>query len=175
MLCEDDLYELIDDKVRAHLAAKFKNYQRDELLACIKELLKYLYLSSKYPILSQKFIPVSQEVDNFWHALILQTRSYQKLCNKLPGQRMLHHESLTFNDYQSGVQRKDLVDEVLRWLVLYVRNFGDMREDRVKYWFFVNLVKKTINISLNELNQLANNNSYFIIEEPLLLQEKAVA
>lgn len=167
MVCEDDLYELVDPKLKVHIFSKFKHYDPDELKACLKELLKFLYLSSKYPILSQKFIPVTQEVDNLWHTVILQTLSYQKLCLKLPGRKIIHHESLTFDDYKDEVPKKNLIDEVLRWMVLYVRNFGDMKEDRLKYWFFLSLVKKTINISLDELNRLAEQDTYFMINEPV--------
>lgn len=166
MVGEQELFELVDPKVRDHIISKFKHYQIDDLLACFSELLKFLYLTSKYPNLSRNFIPVTQEVDELWHALILQTLSYETMCSRFPGKRMLHHESMNFIDYKSGIPKGDLVNEVLRWIVLYVRNFGELREDRLQYWFFINLVKKTLNISLSELNHIAKNDTYFLIEEP---------
>ena len=169
MVSEDELFELADPKLRLHIATKFKHYRHNERNACLGELLKYLYLSSKYAVLSRTFIPVTQEVDNFWHELILQTRLYQQLCSRLPSQRMIHHESLEFDQYQSNVEKNKLVDEVLRWMVLYVRNFGGMKEERAKYWFFISKVIKTLDITLAKLNSLAEHDTYFAIEEPMML------
>lgn len=166
MICEEDLLANVDPKLRLHIFTKFKHYPHEKAEACFKELLKYLYLSSKYPVLAGCFIPVTQEIDYFWHEIILQTRLYQTLCSQLPGGKMIHHESLAFHDYQQQMDRQRLIDEVLRWLVLYVRNFGDMQENRLQYWYFLDVVKQTLNISLAELNAQAHNDTYFGIVEP---------
>lgn len=162
MIAEDDLYNMVDKQLKEHVFLKFNEYNQSDLTMCFKELLKFLYLSSKYPQLSRNFIPVTQEVDNLWHAIILQTAYYQKLCSRLPGGKMIHHESMIFSHYKNSIPKKELIEEILRWISLYVKDFGAMREDRLKYWFFVKAIKQTLNMSLDEMNRIAKDDTYFI-------------
>lgn len=161
MIREEELLALVDPKLKRHIFAKFKHYPHEKIEACFAELLKYLYLSSKYPVLAGSFIPVTQEIDNFWHETILQTRLYQNLCSRLPGKKLIHHESLAFIDYQRQLDKKTLVDEILRWLALYVRNFGDIADERIPHWFFIKGVKDTLSLTAAELNHYARTDSYF--------------
>ena len=128
-----ELLNLVDPRLKQYIFTKFKD-DSEALPSRFEELLKFLYLSSKYSELKRTFIPVTQEVDELWHALILQTAYYQKLCTALPSGRMIHHESMSFNDYKINIPKKDLIDEMLQWISLYVKNFGDIQEDRLKYW-----------------------------------------
>lgn len=159
VLLGSDLLNLVEPRLKQYIFTKFKN-ESETLSARFEELLKFLYLSSKYSELKCTFIPVTQEVDELWHALILQTAYYQRLCATLPGGRMIHHESMSFNDYKSTIPRNKLVDEMLQWISLYAKNFGDIHEDRLKYWFFIKVIKQALNISLDELNRNARNETY---------------
>ena len=138
----------------------FPRFDKD-LEGSLMELLKFLYLSSKYSELKKNFIPVTQEIDELWHYFIIQTAYYQKLCSVLPGGAFLHHASLTFDEYREVKIKKDLIVEILRWIVLYVRNFGELKEDRLRHWFFIHAVKRTLNISLMEMNRLAKDDTFF--------------
>lgn len=151
-----NLLNLVDSRLKQYIFTKFKD-DTETLTARFEELLKFLYISSKYPYLKRTFIPLTQEVDDIWHSLILQTAHYQKLCESLPSGRMIHHESITFNDYKTNIPKKELIEEMLQWISLYVNNFGDIAEDRLKYWFFIRMIKQTLNISLDELNHHARN------------------
>jgi hypothetical protein len=166
MIDDHALLGLIEPKLYGHLRSQFSTYEPDYFDACVVELLKFLFLSSKYAQVSTSFIPVTREIDEFWHAIILQTNAYEQLCKKLPGHAMIHHESLAFDDYRGGINKRELVDEILRWLVLYVRNFGEMKRDRLKHWFFINMVHQSQGISLGELNHQAMSDTYFMIAEP---------
>lgn len=157
MIAEGDLDRLVDPKIKNLIFSKFSEYENIE--GCLEELLKFLYLSSKYSALKRTFIPVTQEVDELWHCLILQTAYYQKLCSQLPGGNTVHHESMPFSQYKGLKIKKDLIVEILRWTALYVKNFGDLKEDRLKYWFFIGAVKDILNISLEEINRLARNDT----------------
>lgn len=150
----NNLINLVNPRVKQHIFTKFKEDSLT-LLIRLEELLKFLYISSKYPELKKSFIPLTQEVDDIWHELILQTAYYQKLCEALPGGRMIHHESIRFDDYKVELPRDILVHEMLCWLSLYVNNFGDFTEDRIKFWFFIRVIKETLNLSLSELNNYA--------------------
>ncbi len=157
LIREDDLLDLVDPFLRKHLDKKFHDYEPEERTICIKELLKFLYLSSKHRELKASFIPVTQEIDNFWHELILQTTYYQKLCASLPGGELVHHQSMPFSEYKEERSKEALTTEILQWFSLYVKTFGDLQEDRLKHWYFINTVLKTLNISLRELNQFAKD------------------
>jgi len=158
---EDRLFLFVDPKLRSHIRKKFSHYEANDLDACLAELLKFLYLSSKYPELKGNFIPVTQEVDDLWHEFILQTKYYQKLCSRLPGGEFIHHESMGFDDYRAERPRAEVVHEILRWISFYVHNFGEIREERLKHWFFVRMVLRALNLSLADLNRMALEDTYF--------------
>ncbi len=162
MISEEDLYELVNPQIKKLVFSKFRKYAEDDLTACFQELLKFLYLSSKYPQLKGKFIPITQKVDELWHYIILQTAYYQKLCSQLPGGKIIHHKSLSFSEYKKTMEKKNLIEEILRWISLYVKNFGFLKEERLKYWFFMTVVKQTLNIPLSEINKIAQNDTYFL-------------
>jgi hypothetical protein len=175
MISEDELLALVDERLRTHIFSKFKSEDiANDLNERLLELLKYLYLASKYSMLSQNFIPVTQAVDELWHAIILQTRYYERLCAKLPGKRIIHHESIPFEHYREKKSRKEIAEEILRWLMLYVKNFGDMKDDRLKYWFFINNAADIVGISLKELNTLAKADTYFSVGTVSCLRHEEV-
>lgn len=159
MIGEDELRQLAEPQLTEHVLKKFRGsgITSDESDACYLELLKFLFLTSKYPILSGSFIPVTQGIDDFWHEVILQTRSYQKLCQNLPGGVFIHHESMVYDSYKEHKTKDQLIKEILRWIVLYVANFGDFHANRVKHWFFVSRVMKVLNLNLDSLNAYAKN------------------
>ena len=86
-----------------------------------EECLKYLFLLSRFnSVLAGKFMPLVGEVDEVWHYLIIQTREYENLCQRLPGQIFLHHKSLTYQKYtQVDVTRQEMVEEMLSWVPLF--------------------------------------------------------
>jgi hypothetical protein len=150
----NNLINLVSPRVKQHIFTKFKD-ESITLHIRFEELLKFLYISSKYPQLKKTFIPLTKEVDDIWHELILQTAYYQKLCEALPGGKMIHHESLSFHDYQTNIPKNELIHEMLQWISLYVKNFGDFTEERIYFWFFINKIKETLNLSISELNNYA--------------------
>jgi hypothetical protein len=85
-------------------------------MVLIVECLKYLYISSVY---GGGFIPVSLEIDEVWHKMILQTRYCAKLCEDLPGRRFIHHETLPFAVYSGDRDDTDVVEAFARWIPLY--------------------------------------------------------
>lgn len=157
VISEDDLLQLAGPQLTRHVFSKFtgSGIASIEVDACYRELLKFLYLTSKYPKLKANFIPVTKGVDEYWHEIILQTRQYQKLCERLPGGGFVHHESLPYDEYRDQKSKDHLIDEILRWIVLYVANFGDFRADRVKHWFFASRVMDVLQLDLASLNRYA--------------------
>ncbi len=154
MISDDELLQLVDPHLTKHVLNKFRggSVASDDVDACYQELLKFLFLTSKYPNMRGCFIPVTQEIDNFWHEVILQTRYYQKLCQNFPSGEFIHHESMHYNSYKEHKEKDLLIREILHWIVLYVANFGDFRADRINHWFFVSQVMKVLDLDLEGLN-----------------------
>ncbi|MCX6126915.1 MAG: hypothetical protein NTV34_19495 [Proteobacteria bacterium] len=159
MIVEDKLLQLVEPHLTEHVIKKFQGngIESVDVEACYLELLKFLFLTSKHPELRGSFIPVTKKIDDFWHEVILQTRYYQKLCQNLPSGEFIHHESMHYDSYKAHKSKDQLIKEILRWITLYVANFGDFRADRVQHWFFVSRVMRVLNLDLHSLNAYAKN------------------
>ena len=43
----------------------------------------------------------------------------------LPGGKIVHHETIAFGEYQESLGKEEIVREILRWIKLYVQDFGE--------------------------------------------------
>src|SRR5262249_26775048 len=86
---------LLEPGMEYYLRAKLPELPLEELHARIEETLRFLYLSSE----CVGDIPVTREIDDIWHLLILQTAEYETLCSRLPGGKFIHHSSNHFLAY----------------------------------------------------------------------------
>jgi len=128
-------------------------YVEQQLIEC----LRYLYLISTYPEqLSGLFLPVEQPIDEIWHYLILQTREYRQLCEtRLPGRFFIEHRSLVYGDYQqAAVSREQLIEQALRWLLLYRDIFGPFDAQALPHWTMARFLHEDMGLSLAELAEL---------------------
>jgi len=115
----------------------------------VVECVRYLYLLSKYgEQLGGSFLPVEQPIDDIWHYLILQTREYAQLCERLPGGFFIHHRSLPYEDYQRQTSREQLIEESLRWLPLYRLEFGPFDEEALPHWTMARFLHDEVGLSL---------------------------
>lgn len=154
MITEEYLLTFVEPHLHSHILRKFtkSGVPSTEVDARFFEMLKFLYLTSSYQSLRGTFIPVTQLIDDIWHEAILQTRSYDKLCKKLPGGEFIHHESMIYDHYMTRKPKSQQIKEILLWAELYVENFGDFRPERIQYWFFLKTVLKVADIDLTTLN-----------------------
>ena len=144
---------LIDSETKKIVMAKFPELSSDELELRILEALKFLFLASKYPRLRGTFIPVTKEIDEIWHSMILETKYYESLCKKLPGGCFIHHATLPFDSYEGKDNPCDFVDEVVEWFSLYIKEFGSMQTHQQPYWYFIQAMQVSLGMSLDELNR----------------------
>jgi hypothetical protein len=121
------------------------------------ECLKYLYLVSLYPqLMKEQFFPLTQEVDEIWHYLIIQTREYIDLCQRLPGTMFIHHKSLPFGDHiQTRLNRKGVIEELLLWIPLYHRHFGPFESETAEHWKIISFLHHKLKLTWKELENLA--------------------
>lgn len=120
------------------------------------EFLKFIYIAS---IGGPSFIPVNKDIDVIWHEFILQTREYENFCMSLPGKRFIHHESNSLEEYAKKNDKNIVVQKMLRWLPLYYKYFGEFNNCSHKYWTMVVFLKNEMDMSLEQINQLAKNES----------------
>jgi hypothetical protein len=142
---------LVSPRMWALLQKEFPDRSATDLGVQLEECLKFLTIASES---GACFIPLGKEVDEIWHALIVQTRSYAQLCADLPGGEFIHHESLDVSEYTNNIGRVAAVREFIGWVPLYVSRFGDFTEDRAKYWQVCNFLRVEIRISLDQINEL---------------------
>jgi len=133
-----------------YLQAKLPDLSPEDLEARIEEALKFLYLSTE----CSGNIPVTREIDDVWHLLILQTAEYATLCRRMPGGQFIHHCSRQFLAYFETADNPQggLRNEV-RMLGLYVQNFGQFKPDRIRFWRLADYLVTRVGWSVAELNE----------------------
>jgi hypothetical protein len=141
--------ELLEPGMEYYLGAKLPDVSQEELLARIEETLRFLILSSE----CAGDIPVTREIDDVWHLLILQTAEYERLCRRLPGGKFIHHCSNKFLAYfGEGRTKEDSLRNEVRMHGLYVQNFGKFDRDRVRFWRLAAWLVQEAGWTTEELN-----------------------
>ena len=141
--------ELLEPGMEHYLQAKLPDVSPEELDARVEETLRFLYLSSE----CAGDIPVTREIDDLWHLLILQTAEYERLCTRLPGGKFIHHCSNQFLAYFGEARRReDSLRNEVRMHALYVQNFGKFESDRVRYWRLAAYLVQEVGWTTEQLN-----------------------
>jgi hypothetical protein len=125
---------LLEEAMRNYFRRRFDGVTDAELDLRIEETLRFLFISQE----CKGSIPVSREIDDIWHAWILQTQRYFALCERLPAGSYVHHSS---NDYlrhfDPHIGEQEDLQEAVRMLALYVANFGPFDECTAGHWLLV--------------------------------------
>ncbi|WP_030370853.1 glycine-rich domain-containing protein [Streptomyces rimosus] len=156
----DDLVTLLGDRLHAEVVEHFVALSGGAEPAYVErqvtECLRYLYLVSRHrEQLSGLFLPVEQDIDEIWHYLILQTREYRQFCEeRLPGRFFIEHRSIGYEDYQQEPGREQAIEEALRWIPLYVREFGPFDEGALPHWTIVRFLHDQLDMSLRDIASL---------------------
>ncbi|MFG2141014.1 hypothetical protein [Streptomyces sp. NPDC048650] len=156
----DDLKDLLGaalhTEVVRHFDDKSPELPSEFVARQVTECLRYLYLVSRHrERLGGLFLPVEQDIDEIWHYLILQTREYRALCEeRLPGRFFIEHRSIAYEDYQQEPGREQALEEALRWIPLYCREFGPFDEDALPHWTIVRFLHEQMGLSLTDIAAL---------------------
>jgi len=129
----------------------FEDRSRDEVQRQIDECLKFLYIVSTN---KGRFIPLTREVDEVWHEMIVQTKFYMELCESLPGGCYIHHQSIGFSDYGERIGKREAVSQFLDWIPDYLENFGEFTSDTAKDWAVVQFIQQEFRLTLEQINRL---------------------
>lgn len=116
------------------------DWLEDEAQAVCKMYRNYLFLLKKY---KDKFeLPPSEEIDEFWHQHILDTRKYHVDCEAIFG-KYLHHYPYLGVDERTDM--KYLNNAFEKTLELYELEFGETIKNVRKGW-----VKYLIHLFINK-------------------------
>ncbi|MGW4032142.1 hypothetical protein ACWEFL_22995 [Streptomyces sp. NPDC004838] len=154
-----ELRDLLGDVLHKEAVDYFVKYTggtSEDIERQVIECLRYLYLVSRYRNeLGGLFLPVEQHIDEIWHFLILQTREYRTLCEeRLPGKVFIDHRSIGYEEYQRQPGRERSIEEALRWVPLYCREFGPFDEGALPHWTIVRFLHERMNLSLSDIAAL---------------------
>lgn len=155
----EDLRELVGPRLWDETVAHTAHATGTDAAAAqrpVLECARYLYLISAHrERLAGLFLPVEQAVDEVWHYLILQTREYRDLCeNRLPGGEFIHHRSISYQDYGAEPDRRQMIEEGLRWIPLYQNAFGPFDAGALQYWTMARFLVEEMRMSLDDLGAL---------------------
>ncbi|MFH8346116.1 hypothetical protein [Streptomyces sp. NPDC018045] len=159
LVTEDDLIALLGERLHTEVVQHFVALSGAEnayVERQVTECLRYLYLVSRHrEQLSGLFLPVEQDIDEIWHYLILQTREYREWCEqRLPGRFFIEHRSIGYDAYQQEPGREQVIEEALRWIPLYVREFGPFDEGALPHWTIVRFLHDQLSMSLRDIAAL---------------------
>jgi hypothetical protein len=87
------------------------------------EYKKFMFLVCAY---HDQVIPISEKVDDLWHAHVLHTRRYEEFCEHVFGRQIYHNP--TVSDEENYALRPDYERNTL---TLYKKHFGS---PPVKFW-----------------------------------------
>lgn len=151
-----DLSSYLTPRMREVIAKNLANRDEKLLQLQIEECLKFLYVASRE---GGGLIPVSKEVDDIWHELILETSFYEEFCRSLPGGVFLNHASIGMNEYSETSGKEKTIRESLDWLPKYYSYFGKFTKERAQLWSIVQFLENEIGLSLDEINEIAKNST----------------
>lgn len=141
----------VSPKMWAILRENFPERNDEELKIQVEEFLKFMTIISAE---GASFIPLSKEIDDIWHEFILQTASYAKFCDNLLGQRFIHHETISMEDYSAQKGKGVLVDQMLKWIPHYIKRYGDFTDRIADYWTMCRFLQNELGMTLAEINEL---------------------
>ena len=141
---------LLDAPMWHYFRRKFADLSEFELEMRLEEALRFLFISHE----CAGAIPISKDIDEIWHAWILQTQEYMELCERLPTGRYIHHSA---NDYlrffDPLIGERDGLEHDVRMLALYVTNFGPFDEQRAEHWLLAQYLLQQCGWSLSKINE----------------------
>ncbi len=143
--------EFLSPRQVSLLRKVIKGVSDQELNLRMAEMVKFLILASMDEG-SSTFIPCTNEIDDLWHACILETREYREMCDRLPGKRFVEHKHLPFEEFVEEMSTEEMLRSDLEWAASYVANFGPFSAEALPLWIFPQLLMKRMDWSLPELN-----------------------
>lgn len=147
------LVDLLDSDFLQNLKSKFSHEAERTLWISMRELVRYLYMATYSP--HSLFFPGTKLIDDIWHAVITETKEYQKLCDRLRPGTFLHHSGIKYDDYSKKIGAKEVHVEQASWLSSYVKAFGRIDAEAFDCLLMAQAMASSMNLDLEQLNSYA--------------------
>lgn len=92
-------------------------YNPEVAAAMEQEFKKYLFLRIIHPV---QRLPMSKDVDDFWHMAVMNTRNYHRFCAEVAGGYFIHHGP-TISEEENMALMPDYLNGTI---VRYAQYFG---------------------------------------------------
>lgn len=99
------------------LAINRLGYDPETAAAMESEFRKYLFLRIMHP---DQRLPMSKDVDDFWHMAVLNTRNYHRFCAEVAGGHFIHHGPTISEEENMALMPAYLTGTIAR----YTQYFG---------------------------------------------------
>jgi hypothetical protein len=122
----------LDEKMIKYFQNKLKGLSKDTIILRSCEVIKFLYISN----FSLGPVPFNQDLDDIWHLLVMQTKEYEQLMQKLPHKKFIHHNSYEYEppEILSSAEEKIEKNRQVSYFVSYVHNFGPIAENVLEFY-----------------------------------------
>lgn len=141
----------ISAQYRAIVHSRFPDRPPELVDSQIEAVLQFLYISSTS---TGMFIPLTRAADEVWHELIVETKSYFDLCERLPGGRYMHHHAIGIEEYAQQLGRRETVEQFVSWVPLRTRLFGDFTAADKPNWAVLEFLQDEVGLALEEINAI---------------------
>lgn len=142
----------LDQDYQTYLRRKFPATPAQTLDVQVQEVLKYLYLASLSPGTISLF--VTRELDDIWHALILETLAYERLCASFPSSTFIHHSSRDYPDASPASHAAEALQTEMVFYANYVHVFDGYSDETISYWPGVQRLMQAAELhNADEVNQ----------------------
>jgi hypothetical protein len=136
------------------LRKKFSNVDDQTLFVEVRETIRFLYLASYAQ--GGIFFPGNKNIDDIWHALIIETKMYRDFCSNLKLGSFVDHSGITYDDYSADRTTDELWEERMSWVASYVNAFGEITMDTFNCLPLFQDIAKRMKADLTGLNSLAS-------------------
>ncbi len=153
-----DFHPLVTSLMARILLSRFAHWNQEKLVMVVEEFVKYAHLAIFYT--GKHALPCSAEVDEVWHAFILETREYKKFCESiLPGSFLHHVKPMGEESGHQGSlpDLSDSLDEHLTFLASYIMNFGPFTDESISHWLPALTLMESFDWSLQDLNTFCSS------------------
>lgn len=147
---------MISAEYRSIVVDKFPERAPEIINRQIDEVVKFLSIISSH---QGRFIPLTQDADEVWHEMIVQTRHYMEFCNALPGSRYIHHESIGMEEYADKIGKNAAIAQFLSWVPDYLQTYGPFTSETAEDWAVVQFLVHEMNMELADVNSLGRSSS----------------
>jgi hypothetical protein len=138
----------IDPKIAAKIKMKFP--EDADFDFCLKELCRYLVLSYQA---EEIFFPYDKTIDDLWHNIICETRTYAMLCKAIAPDCFIHHSGLTYEDFKKDKSINSLYESLIAYVVNYSNHFGAISEQAFRHMLLAQYLTQLLNCNVDGLNK----------------------